>query len=232
MIRHMLETDQFKKKLCDSLMKEMSTYQTINIVKHNDVYIGRDKEDLVYFIEVGQVKVLMRSLEGKECIVAIHSLGDVFGKFCIGRLDELAEKVIAMSNTQLKTISYTKFLAHLTKESLLEGFVKYLGVRLAEKKQVIANLLLVNSEQRLGKTLLQLAKCIGKKSSDGTIIELYISHSDLSEMVGTTRPRVSFFMRRFCNLGLVTMIKGRYMMIEEQKLSQHLAKLAKNCLTN
>lgn len=227
MIRRMLETDQFKQKLCDSLMKEMSTYQTINIAKHSDVYIGGDKEDLVYFIEVGQVKLLMRSLEGKECIVAIHSFGDVFGKFCIGRLGELAEKVIAMTNTQLKTISYTNFLTHLTKESLLEGFVQYLGVRLAEKKQVIANLLLVNSEQRLGKTLLQLAKCSGKKSSDGTIIELQMSHADLSEMVGTTRPRVSLFMHRFYNLGLVTMTKGRYMKVEEQKLSYHLANLAK-----
>lgn len=223
----MIEKNPFKQKLFDPLMKEISAYQTIKIAKHRDVYIDGDKEDLVYFIEAGQVKLLMRSLEGKECIVTIYSLGDIFGKFCIIPSGELAEKAIAMTDTQLKTISYSKFLTHLSKESLLEDFVKYLGIRLAEKQKVIANLLLVNSEQRLGKTLLQLAKLIGKKSPDGTIIELRISHTELSEMVGTTRPRISLFMQRFCNFGLVTMTKGNYIKVEEQKLFYHLTKLAK-----
>jgi len=37
-------------------------------------------------------------------------------------------------------------------------------------------------------------------SPEGT---LRISHEELSEMVGTTRPRISLFMQRFHNLGLI-----------------------------
>lgn len=188
------------------------------------MYIAEDTEDLVYFIESGQVKVLVSSPEGKECIVAIHSLGDVFGRFCISHSAKRAQKVIAMTDTQLKIIPYTKFLAHLSKELLLEGFVQYLGARLAEKQQVIANLLLVNSEQRLAKTLLQLAKCIGKKDSCGTLIELQFSHVELSEIIGTTRPRISLFMQRFRDLGLILTTKDRYIIIKENKLSDYLSK--------
>jgi CRP-like cAMP-binding protein len=46
---------------------------------------------------------------------------------------------------------------------LLEGFVRYLAVRIAEQQKVIANLVTVDSEQRLGQTLLQLARTMGKK---------------------------------------------------------------------
>ena len=59
----------------------------------------------------------------------------------------------------------------------------------------------VDSEQRLGQTLLQLARTMGKKDRRSIRIELKISHEELSEMVGTTRPRVSVFMRRFRTWG-------------------------------
>jgi len=39
---------------------------------------------------------------------------------------------------------------------LFEGFVRYLTVWVADQQQVIANLVTVDSEQRLGQTLLQL----------------------------------------------------------------------------
>lgn len=219
------QIDQFKKKLRDSLMKETAAYNTINIAKDANVYVAGDKANLVYFIESGQIKLSKISLEGKECLLAIHTSGDIFGELCIGRLAECLETATAMTDTQLKTILYTKFLEHLGKESLVEGFVQYLATRVSEQQQVIANLVTVDSEQRLGKTLLQLAKSIGKKTN-GTLIELQISHEELSTMIGTTRPRISLFMQRFRNLGLIAITKEHFMIIYEQKLSNYLAKIA------
>jgi len=60
----------------------------------------------------------------------------------------------AMKATTLKQILHTQFFARLSRDSLFEGFVRYLAVRIAEQQQVIANLVTVDSEQRLGKTLL------------------------------------------------------------------------------
>jgi CRP/FNR family cyclic AMP-dependent transcriptional regulator len=219
------QIEQFKKKLRDSLLKETSAYNTIKIAKDANVYAVGDKAELVYFIESGQVKLSKISLDGKECLLAIHSPGDVFGELCIGRLGTCLETATAMTDTKLKTILYTKFLEHLGKESLIEGFVQYLATRVAEQQQVIANLVTIDSEQRLGKTLLQLAKSIGKKTG-GTLIELQISHEELSTMIGTTRPRVSLFMQRFRNLGLIAMTKDHFMIIYEQKLSDYLSKIA------
>ena len=48
----------------------------------------------------------------------------------------------------------------------------------------------------------------------------------LSEMVGTTRPRVSLFMQRFHNLGLIETNRDRFLVIKENKLTAYLAQIA------
>jgi CRP/FNR family transcriptional regulator, cyclic AMP receptor protein len=121
---------------------------------------------------------------------------------------------------------YGQFLERLSRDGLLEEFVSYLALRIAEQQQVIANLVTVDSEQRLGKTLLQLARTLGKRDQRSTRIELKISHEELSEMVGTTRPRISFFMQRFRHLGLMATDLDRVLVIDEKKLTDYLARIA------
>ena len=104
--------------------------------------------------------------------------------------------------------------------------MRYLAVRIADQQQVIANLVTVDSEQRLGKTLLQLARTMGKKDPHSIRIELKITHEELSEMVGTTRPRISLFMQRFHNLGLIETNKDRFFIIKEKKLTDYLEQIA------
>ena len=108
---------------------------------------------MVYFIESGQVKLLMLSPEGRECLLAIHTAGDIFGELCLSGLGARLETATAMEETILKQISCPKFFARLGRDALFEGFVRYLAVRIADQQQVIANLVTVDSEQRLGKTL-------------------------------------------------------------------------------
>ena len=48
----------------------------------------------------------------------------------------------------------------------------------------------------------------------------------LSEMVGTTQPRISLFMQRFHNLGLIDTNKDRFLIIKENKLTAYLAQIA------
>ena len=180
------QTDEFKQQLGESLRQETLNYCVVKIARHANVYTCGDRDEMVYFIESGQIKLLMLSSEGKECLLAIHNGGD----------------------------------------SLFEGFVRYLAVRIADQQQVIASLVTLDSEQRLGQTLLQLARTMGKKDPRRIRIELRISHEELSEMVGTTRPRISLFMQRFHNLGLIETNKEHFLIIKEKKLTDYLAQIA------
>ena len=79
---------------------------------------------------------------------------------------------------------------------------------------------------RLGQTLLQLARTLGKKDPRSIRIELKISHEELSGMVGTTRPRISFFMQRFRKRGLIETNSDHFLVIKEHELTDYLAEIA------
>jgi CRP/FNR family transcriptional regulator, cyclic AMP receptor protein len=217
--------ERFKQQLRDSLRQETQNSRAIKIAKHEHVYTCGDRAENVYFIESGQIKLLMLSPEGKECLLAIHAAGDIFGELCLSGSGSRLETAIAMEETKLKQISCSSFFARLRSDLLFDGFIQYLAVRIADQQQVIANLVTADSEQRLGKTLLQLARKLGKQDPRSIRIEHRISHEELSEMVGTTRPRISKFMQRFRKLGLIETSAERFLIIKEKKLTDYLAQV-------
>ena len=226
MIEYNPDTILFKEQMRNSLQRETKNSSAIKIAKHDNVYTVGEAIEMVYFIESGQIKLAMVSSAGKECMLAIHGSGDVFGELCLSGLAGRLETATAMEDTLLKQLPCAKFLERLAKDSLLEGFVKYLTVRIGDQQEVIANLVTVDSEQRLGQTLLQIARKHGKKDPRSIRIELRISHQELSEMVGTTRPRISVFMQRFRNLGLIEMSAENHLIIKESKLTAYLESIA------
>jgi CRP-like cAMP-binding protein len=122
----------------------------------------------------------------------------------------------------LKRIPCAQFFLHLTKNSLVEGFVQYLATRVGDQQQIISHLITVDSEHRLGETLLLLARKLGQSDARSTRIEQKITHEELSEMVGTTRPRITAFMLEFRALGLIEVTPEHFLVIREKKLSDYL----------
>jgi CRP/FNR family cyclic AMP-dependent transcriptional regulator len=226
MIQQTPEAERFKKQMRDSLRHETLKSRAVTVARHANVYTCGDQDGMVYFIETGQIKLLLLSPQGKECLLAIHSAGDIFGELSLAGLGARHETATAMKETKVKQIPCAQFFARLSRDALSDGFVRYLAVRIADQQQVIANLVTVDSEQRLGQTLLQLARTMGKKDPRSIRIELKISHEELSEMVGTTRPRISMFMQRFLNLGLIERNVEHFLIIKENKLTDYLAQVA------
>ena len=83
MMRDTIQADHFKQQLRDSLQRESLNASTSRIAKHDRVYTCGDQDEMVYFIESGQIKLLMLSPEGKECLLAIHTAEDIFGELCL-----------------------------------------------------------------------------------------------------------------------------------------------------
>jgi len=226
MIQQTPQSDMFKQQLRDSLRRETSGSRSIKIAKHTNIYNCGDTGATVYFIESGQVKLVRVSVEGKECILAIYAAGDVFGEICIAEPGKRMETATAMEETELKLIPCSKLFARLSNDSLLEGFARYLAARIADQTEVISNLVTVDCEHRLGIILLQLAHRLGNRDPRSVRIEKRISHEELSAMVGTTRPRITAFMQRFRELGLIEKSAEHFLVVREKKLTEYLAQTA------
>jgi CRP-like cAMP-binding protein len=226
MIQTTHEPDDFKKRLLDSFQLESQKFTTMRLARHAQVYVCGDPAETVFFIESGQVKLLMLSPQGKECLLALHTAGDLFGELCLEGPGRRQETATVMEAAILKCIPRDKLFLHLTSHLLLEGLVQYLAARLAEQHRVMGTLLMVNSEHRLGETLLVLARKLGQPDPRSTRIEHKITHEELSEMVGTTRPRITEFMLKFRGLGLIGMSPEHFLIVREEKLSDYLSRIA------
>jgi CRP/FNR family transcriptional regulator, cyclic AMP receptor protein len=80
-------------------------------------------------------------------------------------------------------------------------FTAHLLARNIRYEEDLADQLFNSSEKRLARVLLLLAH-FGKDEKAETVIPK-MSQEPLAEIVGTTRPRVNFFMNRFRKLGFI-----------------------------
>ena len=80
-------------------------------------------------------------------------------------------------------------------------FLSFLLARTIRTQADLVDQLFNSSEKRLARILLLMAE-FGKPGRSEVLIPR-ISQETLAEMIGTTRPRVNFFMNRFRKLGLI-----------------------------
>jgi RNA polymerase sigma factor (sigma-70 family) len=85
-------------------------------------------------------------------------------------------------------------------------FVAYLLKRNIRYEEDLVDQLFNSSEKRLARMLLLLAH-FGKDGEPETVIPK-LSQETLADMIGTTRPRVSFFMNKFRELGFIAYNSG------------------------
>ncbi|MCB0120721.1 MAG: cyclic nucleotide-binding domain-containing protein, partial [Caldilineaceae bacterium] len=139
----------FNQQLQTSLRQATQSCPLITFAKATHIYSAGDHNVHVYFIEQGQVKLVMLTPDGRECLLAILTDGDLFGELCLSGQGERQETATAMATTVVRALPCADFLALLSREGLLPGFIHYLAARLADQQATIANLLTVDSEQRL-----------------------------------------------------------------------------------
>jgi CRP-like cAMP-binding protein len=85
--------------------------------------------------------------------------------------------------------------------SLSDIFVSHLLKQDIRREEDLIDQLFNSSEKRLARILLLLAR-FGKEGTPETI-KPKITQETLAEMVGTTRPRVNFFMSKFKKMGFI-----------------------------
>lgn len=217
---------EIRDRLRASLQYGVGNVSKVRVTRNQTIYNHGDRERVIYFIECGRVKLHTLLPEGRECLLGIYKEGDIFGETCLAGLEERQETAVAMTDATLRRIPDSTIRLQLNDTSLAESLLQYMAMRIFQQQQFSMNLLIRYSERRLGQMLLLLADSLGRPGPCSTCIEQKISHEELSEMVGTTRPRVSKFMRRFRELGLVDRDASRHLIIRMGKLSDYLSKIA------
>lgn len=186
------------------------------------IYSTGDEDDALYLVESGQVKVAMSSAGGQDCLIAIHGSGDVFGESCFDSTGRRTETAIAMMPTLVRRAARSDLVAELHRASAHDTMYRHLADRLGERQSAVFDLITLNAAQRLAKLLLHLGDTLGQQDGPHRVLDHRISHEELAELVGTTRPRITEFMQQFRQQGMLDSRRTRAIRVHREKMLEFL----------
>jgi len=175
---------------------------TLTCPKNRILFSQGDAADAVFYIQTGQIKLTVISTQGKEAIVALLEPGAFFGEGCLaGQLVCMGTAAAAETSTVVRIDKQAMIRVLHDEPTFSELFLAYLLSRSIRIQEDLVDQLFNSSEKRLARVLLLMAH-FGKEGKAEAVIPK-ISQEVLTEMIGTTRSRVSFFMNKFRKLGFL-----------------------------
>jgi len=176
--------------------------RTLRFDKKQAIFSQGDAADAVFYIQRGRIKLTVISSNGKEATVGILGEGEFFGEGCLAGQPFRMGSASAITSCDVLRIDKKAMMRALHREhTLSDMFVAYLLARNIRYEEDLVDQLFNSSEKRLARILLLLAH-FGKEGAPQSILP-EISQTTLAEMVGTTRPRINFFMNRFKKMGFI-----------------------------
>jgi CRP-like cAMP-binding protein len=176
--------------------------------RRNDVIFRQgDPCDDVLYIQTGNVKLSVLSKGGRDAVVAMLGAGEFFGEGCLAGQSVRMATATAMLDSSILLVDKKRMVRLLhAKHALSDRFIAHMLARNIRIEEDLIDQLFNSSEKRLARTLLLLAR-YGKHDMPVRAVPP-ISQGTLAEMVGTTRSRVNFFMKKFQRLGFIDYRNG------------------------
>ena len=175
----------------------------LHCLKNQIVFSQGEVADAVFYIQQGNIKLIVVSEHGKEAVVAILGPGHFFGEGCLNGHPLRIATARAVDGCVTTRIEKATMLATIhAQPDFSELFMSYLLTRNSRIEEDLIDQLFNSSEKRLARLLLLLAN-FGKEGRPEPIVGKF-SQEMLAEMIGTTRSRVSNFMNKFRDLGFIS----------------------------
>jgi CRP/FNR family cyclic AMP-dependent transcriptional regulator len=182
--------------------QSVATYQ-----KNEIIYSQGDAANAIFVIRRGNVKLTVLSKGGKEAVIAVLGAGAFLGEGCLAGQPQRTATAEALSKSVIIRLGKATIVRMLHEQpAFLELFLRHLLLRNVRIEEDLIEHFFNSSEKRLARLLMSLAN-IGEENTPTPGL-LKISQQTLAGMVGTTRPRISYFMNNFRRQGLIDYHRG------------------------
>ncbi len=185
-----------------------------NILFHQNDALAR-----LWVVTAGRVQLFQLTPEGHQVILHIAGPGQE-----VGLLPALTD---APSPVSARAVEDSSLLAWRAEDfrALMRGHpqlgfnaIAILGEHIRLYQDRIRELTTERVERRLARTLLRLAKQLGKRTPEGVLIDLPLSRQNLAEMSGTTLYTASRILRGWEDAGIVSSGRERVVIRSPHKL--------------
>ena len=209
-------TDEELQEVCKMVIVE--EFKKSEVILHEE-----DANDYMYIILVGKVKVMQATEDGKEIILAIHRADEFFGEISLIDGKTSPATVLATENSLIAIISKGDFYSLLSNQpKVFDKFLQILCSRLRESWKRIQILNFKNSSQRIKMLILTLSYDNGKKTPEGMVLNIKLTHQNIADMTGFTRETVTRVLDRWQRAGEITILKDRFIRLNSNFMQEDL----------
>lgn len=161
-----------------------------------------DPADAFFYVASGRLHRTITTEKGNERLVAIVREQDFCGEECLARQRYRTTSAIVAEDAEIVRID-KGLMPFLMRDwaDFADAFTASLLSHCLETEAALIDQLIGSVEQRLKRVLLKLATVGNNDRQVGVIFN--VKQEMLAGLVGTTRPRVNYFLNKFRRLGLI-----------------------------
>ena len=173
-------------KLEPELLSRLCNYATSRKIKRGAVIISRgDPGTCLFMVASGTVKISVQSMNGKDAVFNLISAGGIFGEIALLDGQPRTADAIAVTSCELLVIERRDFIAlvHSNPDTALR-IIEVLCERLRHTTNQVEDLMFLDLERRLAKTILRLSEPVtlaplGRKVT--------ITQREIGQIIGMSR---------------------------------------------
>jgi CRP/FNR family transcriptional regulator, cyclic AMP receptor protein len=213
----------------DHLPRDGSLGRVRRFAKGAFLWQPDDLADRIYFLRKGRVVVMTAKPHERPVLLRTVELGQPFGELCLCsvRSGVRGTTACALIGSEALEIKLSNFLGHVRQNrSALEALMFTLCLRLTDAEHRIEVMAHRGAEQRLGRLLLRLVISRGRKGR-GETPTVSVSHNELAQLAGMSRPHVTVTMGRLRRRKLVRYEREGLVRVEVESLTDYLGRVVR-----
>lgn len=203
------------------LDKLAATTTTRRVSRHETIFLEGEDANRVYLLLSGVAKLTFLNASEERILVSLVGPGEIFG----------VSSLLPVAKRPFRCDAFNDCLVGVTSA---QAFVDAtLGVRLEDLSRVLevtvgrwwtmllryTNFLGLALRERLAGALLELGAKFGAEDARGRLLTLKLTHSDLAELVGASRQRITEQLSEFERTGVILRDGRRLIIVTEQLLA-------------
>lgn len=173
----------------------------------------------LFLVEAGRIKLTQLAAGGQEVIMRYLAPGDAFAAVALFERSTYPVTARATERTRLRAWP-REVLRELVREHPLFE-VNLLRIVSSHTREALSRVRELATEpvpQRLARTLLRLARQVGREQAGGAVLVERITQQELAEIAGTSVPTVSRTLTDWEQAGLVEVGRGRFVLRDAARL--------------
>ena len=180
-----------------------------------------DPGTCLYLISSGVVKITRQHTDGREIILALLGVGDVFGELALLDGETRSADAIVQAASEVLVLDREPFLDYLDKHAKVAArLLATLSRRLRHTDDLVQDAAFLEVRARLARLILSISE--GKGGGPDRLPPVRLTQGDLAALIGASRESVNRWLKVFAQKGAIRMEKGVLHIVDRESLRAEL----------